>query len=63
MPNLDDIRLNNTKITDAGLRVFARQNRGCILTVKGTCVTNAGVAELLAANPSMVIKDAPSSPN
>ncbi len=60
MPNLGSIRLNNTKITDAGLRVFARQTTiGRNLTVKGTSVTKAGVAKLLAANPLMHIEDVP----
>ncbi len=62
--NLGFIQLKNTKITDAGLRVFAQQtNNGRSLNVKGTSVTQAGVAELLTANPLMVVQDVSSSPN
>jgi Ran GTPase-activating protein (RanGAP) involved in mRNA processing and transport len=58
MPNLGFIQLNRTKISDAGLFAFAQQPiEGRHLEVRGTAVTKAGIAELLAANPLMVIEE------
>jgi len=58
MKNLGCIKLNRTKITDAGLQVFESDPyNGRNLEVKGTAVTESGIAKLRDVSPVMTVID------
>ena len=56
MQQLDELDLNDTQITDAGLKEVAKLQKLETLWVSDTQVTEAGVAELKKALPSCKIE-------
>ena len=52
MQNLETLNLNDTKITDAGLKEIAKLQNLTHLFLGSTKITDAGVAELKKALPN-----------
>ena len=55
LQNLEDLRLDDTKITDAGLKDVAKLKQLTFLYLGSTQITKAGVAELQKALPKCKI--------
>ena len=57
LKNLDDLFLNNTSVTDAGLVHLSTLSQLKLLDLRDTAVTAGGVAELQKALPHCLIFD------